>query len=125
MDADREMVDEALDAITEAIMCAWGTYGWKQSGYGNDESGYCLIGAWQRATGLSDRDWLTKDFRAAVNDSIGMLFPLHDRSGWSGMTAENFNDHPDRSEEDVRLVVKHAMESLRDVVAERVLAAAG
>jgi hypothetical protein len=121
---NKEEIEGYFDDLAEAMQAVWSKYGWIQNDNGNDESGYCLQGCWYRVTnqinsyGVStsqaatDVSWflaLNKAFNEAVSVAVTTLF-----SDSHNTSVIGFNDNDSRSEEDVRLVAKHAVTSLAD-----------
>jgi hypothetical protein len=90
----------------------WNEWGWTQGKMGDQTSGYCLMGSYQKATGiLTEGEPLMWAFREAVSRSIQLLFPMEPHC-----SVEGFNDKEGRSEEDVRLVAKHAVMGIVDLM---------
>jgi hypothetical protein len=113
---EQETVDVALDDLAAGLMAVWDRWGWTQHHLGNENTGYCLMGAWGKATatligGYLQEDQLSRAFRNAVASSARKLFP-----DLRYASAEGFNDATGRSEEDVRLVAKHAIYSLAELI---------
>lgn len=108
-----EEVEAVMDALQETVLSTWDEYGWIQGLRGDTSVGFCMVGAWVRATGLNVTEPFSMAFRSSFVSAASQLFP--DRPHWS---IAAFNDAKDTSEEDVRLVFKHAMESLTDLTAE-------
>jgi hypothetical protein len=120
----KEEIEAYFDDIAEAMQAVWSKYGWRQSNIGDDTEGYCLWGGWYRATNQIDcngestsqaitdaKFFLTLNtaFSNAVAVAIDTIFPNSPTKSVIG-----FNDDCSRSEEDVRLVSKHAVTSMAD-----------
>ena len=113
---NRAEAEQYLSAVAEAMQTVWDKYGWLQGELGNDDQGYCLRGCWYRATGQMDGsgctnvdltlDWaFTQSFKRACQT----LF----NQDW--YSPEGFNDDL-RSEEDVRLIAKHTVMGMSDLM---------
>jgi hypothetical protein len=78
-------------------------YGWGKAPFPGGK--ICLaIALSQAAPGLT----IGNHAYLAVRKQIAMLFP--DRHVGGAYYIADFNDHPDTTEEDIRLVLKHALE---------------
>jgi hypothetical protein len=112
---EKGTLEVALEDLNEGIQAVWNRFGWVQHELGSESEGYCLIGAWRKATGMSvagtHEDLLTTMFRMSVGRSVQELFP----KDWFS-TVEGFNDREGRSEEDIRLLAKHAIHSMGDFI---------
>jgi hypothetical protein len=111
MDDIEGLLADVSDGVQEALT----QYGWTKGQVGAEGTGFCLMGAWNRATGLDaygTQDGLTHAFRESARKVIGELYPVHGTT-----SVEGFNDHAMTTEEDVRLVAKHAITGIADLVA--------
>lgn len=86
------------------------TYGWIKGHYQN-EQGICMLGAWRvsRFGRIAYLDRQHEREQEEVGQQLGKvaeeLFP--GRAGEHEPWAASFNDHPDTTLEDVKLVFKH------------------
>lgn len=90
--------DQALEVIRERGMCKL---------YMEDNGHYCIYGALWVASGKAVRG---DEFLDAVAET---LFPQRIRDGvnqpwWRANAAATANNHPDTTQEDVELILKHA-----------------
>jgi hypothetical protein len=107
---------EALDTLRDAILAVWEDYGWIQGELGNETEGYCMVGAFRKATG-QDKElglgtqtvpfWLAH----ALQEAGKRLFGLEEAVSPIGL-----NDRHATSAEDMRLLVKHAFHDLHDML---------
>jgi hypothetical protein len=108
-------ISELVDDIRDGMMHAWEQSGWLQYKLGSDETGFCMMGAFYRAT-MHDR-CLTPVWRKAVGETIRDLFPGRPSSIMS------FNDAKFTSREDVELCAKHAFERMKVLITDAILEA--
>lgn len=110
---DEAQVTEALADISDAMQEIWSRHGWVQGRLGSDGVGYCMMGCWYKATGVErQEDELTGAFRRSVRRSTELLFPLASKSA----SVESTNDSFLKSEEDARLLAKHAVLGIADEI---------
>jgi|SRR5215469_2531518 len=118
----QDEIQAALDDITDAVQAVWNKYGWVKGQLGIENSGFCMMGAWYKATGQQcstlgtvtpspENSALNQAFRQSFLQSARELFPLETHA-----SVEGFNDADRHSEEDVRLVAKHAIPSMGDLL---------
>jgi hypothetical protein len=122
----KEELQQCLTRISDRMQEVWDTYGWTQNQMGSDDVGYCLRGCWYRALDLIDGNGssnldtvfhspeitlVTPWFDSAVAHTLLDLFPDNAAFG-----IEVFNDRDECTEEDVRLVAKHAVARLATMV---------
>jgi hypothetical protein len=115
-DITYDRIEEALDAISEAMQETWSRFGWVKGQLGSDSNGYCLVGAFRRATMGNTHEspgYIESVFRSQATKAIALLWP-----DARFISPENWNDNVAQSEEDVRLVAKHAIARMKDVIAE-------
>jgi hypothetical protein len=105
---DQNEIDALVDDIRDGVFCAWDTFGWVKGFQGADGTGYCAVGAIQRATNY-DYQLLTL-FRQAASETIDDLFPGRPAQ------VESFNDMEFSTEEDLRLMMKHSFEKMKDML---------
>jgi hypothetical protein len=120
MEAESEPVtiEGLLADISDGVQQALTSYGWIKGSIGSEERGMCLWGAWQKATGKAE-SWdemqaastLNFAFRESARKVISELYPVH-----HAYTIEGFNDHVMTTEEDVRLMAKHAIMGIADLI---------
>ena len=117
----RAEAEDAAAAVADAMLAVWNAHGWLQSSLGDDRRGYCMKGAWMRATGqlapngnvTRNEDYeLNEAFRKAARQAIADLFPGYPDS----LNYTSFNDDPRHTEEDVKIVAKHALAHLPDLM---------
>jgi|SRR5580658_7298060 hypothetical protein len=109
---EQSEIDALVDDIRDGMLHAWEKSGWIQFAVGNDKQGFCMMGAFYRAT-MRDQ-CLMQVWRQAVKDTIEDLFPGRPAN------VESFNDRTFTTREDVELCAKHAFERMKPLLGKMI-----